>query len=380
MATTHYTELKKYALQQDGVQNASMEFDVETLSPTYKLIIGTPGRSNAFEISRKLGLPEEIVARAAGLMDEGSLTFDKAVSRVEEDRRTAERARDEAEALRADAERDRAALDQKIADFEEKKDALLDKARADAAEKLAEAAEYADIIRAELKSILDDAADMTDQRGDFFRRLDENKKLLRALDSDETPRKKSRASGSSETQERNKPLKPKGIGVGDRVKILSMDQKGEVLSVDLAKKEVSVLIGRLKMTVPVSDLAKSGDQKGGSAQNRGTTGAPAKKTRSAASENAGGGYTSLVRGKVNSVAVSVDVRGENLDSAQLIVDKYLDDAFLAGLHEVSIIHGRGDGILRSGLRKMLKGDKRVKSFRPGGPGEGSDGVTIVQMS
>ncbi|MDR0852090.1 MAG: endonuclease MutS2, partial [Clostridiales Family XIII bacterium] len=383
MATTHYTELKKYALQQDGVQNASMEFDVETLSPTYKLIIGTPGRSNAFEISRKLGLPEEIVTRASGLMDEGSLTFDKAVSRVETDRRAAERAREEAEALRAEAMHDRETLDKKITDFESKREHLLDKAHAEAAEKLAEAAEYAEIIRAELKSILDDAEDLSGQRGDFFRRLDENKKLLRALDAADAPRKKNRISGASDVQERNKPLRAEGLRIGDRVKILSMDQKGEVLSVDLAKKEAQILVGRLKMTVPVTDLAKSGDQlpaSSGSSENRGTTGTPAKKTRSAASENAGGGYSSLVRGKVSSVAVSVDVRGENLDAAQMIVDKYLDDAFLAGLHEVTIIHGRGDGILRSGLRKLFKGDKRIKSFRSGGPGEGSDGVTIVQMS
>ncbi|MDR0357353.1 MAG: endonuclease MutS2, partial [Clostridiales Family XIII bacterium] len=197
MATTHYTEIKKYAVAAEGVENASMEFDVETLSPTFKLTLGTPGRSNAFEISRKLGLPQSVTDRAAALLDSGDVAFETVIAQAEKDRQAAERDRDAAKILRSETEAQKAEFDRRVADFENKREALLEKARSEASEKIAEAEEYAALVRDELKVILDDAEDMKRRaesaysgaeeapgRGDFYRRLDENKKFLSHLKAD----------------------------------------------------------------------------------------------------------------------------------------------------------------------------------------------------
>jgi DNA mismatch repair protein MutS2 len=374
--------------------NASMEFDVETLSPTYRLRIGTPGRSNAFEISRKLGLPAAIVDSAEASMDSESLRFDEVIESVETDRRAAERERAEAEGIRAALEAERVGLDRERAEFEKKQERLLAKARERIEQSVEDAREYTDIVREELKALLADAEDyaagagddMT--RGDFFRKLDENRKLLRDIESDarqvaeKTRRAKGKArrggadgsggfgadggAGDGSGQRR---IAAKDIRVGDsvRVRFDEIDETAEVLTKPDADGNIKVRAGILRMTVPVSALWAEDDGEG-AGSGRGRAGAG---LRSAGS--------SLVQGKVSSVGTSVNVIGSPLDDAKLIVEKYLDDAALAGLSDVTIIHGLGAGILRDGLRKMLRKHRSVKGVRPGGPGEGGDGATVVSL-
>ena len=374
IATTHYTELKKYAMTTEGVENASMEFDVETLSPTYRLRMGMPGKSNAFEISRKLGIYESVVRRATELMDSGTLAFENAIESVEEDRQKAESDKLEAEVIKREMQEQKLALEKEIDDFDNKKEKLLEKAKSQASQMIEEAEEYADIIRDELKAILDDAQDFADNgritdegedvsRGDFYRKLDENRKLLRQLDSDynKADKKKERRDDSQK-----KKLNVTDIKIGDRVRLDDLDQKGDVITLPDEKGDVGVQVGRMKMTINISKMSKI-EENTPKAKNN-AAGIPKSK-----------GYSGLIRNKMNSISTSIDVHGKNLDDAEVLLDKYLDDAFLAGLGEITVIHGRGEGILRTGLRKMLKAHKHVKSVRSGNHTEGGDGATIVTL-
>jgi len=381
MATTHYTELKKYAMSQDMAINASMEFDIETLSPTYRLRLGIPGSSNAFEISRRLGLSDKIVEMAAERMDSGSIAFESVINEAERDRRAAADKLSEAENMRESVQRDKEAFEQRRQSFEEKRSSLLEKAREEAKEKISDAEEYADIIKAELKALLDDAADYQETealRGEIFKRLDDNRKHLRSLEEELTadPEAKSVATGGRRGADKGMKKqgdpasrKARNIEPGDTVIIKSLGQEAEVITGPDERGELNVQAGRIRMKFHLSDLKLI------------DTDAPNAKSsssgRGAARESSG--RVKIVRSKVQTVQSSVDVHGLNLDDATIKVDKYLDDAYLAGLREVSVIHGRGEGILKNGLRRMLKSHKHVKSSRPGGPYEGSDGVTIISL-
>jgi DNA mismatch repair protein MutS2 len=399
LATTHYTELKKYALATDGAMNASMEFDVETLSPTYRLRIGTPGRSNAFEISRKLGLPSYIVDRAEASMGSEDIKFDEVIESVETDRIIAERERAAAEEGLAALEAERAEFERGRADFERKREALLAKARERAGRSVEEAREYADIVREELKALLADAEDFASgedagmKRGDFFRKLDENRKLLDEIEEDAervaaggTGRKRGRgAGGVPERADKaaGRPLTASEVRIGDsvRVRFGDIDEAAEILALPGADGNVRVRAGILRLTVPVSALTRiEGGVPKGSGFRGGGSGALGYGPHTGFGSKAGGGSgNSLVRGKVSTVGSSVNVIGSSLDDAKLIVGKYLDDAALAGLAEVTVIHGLGAGILRDGLRKMLRKHPLIESIRPGGPGEGGDGATVVVL-
>jgi DNA mismatch repair protein MutS2 len=389
MATTHYTELKKYALAADGVENASMEFDVDTLSPTFRLRVGLPGRSNAFEISRKLGLPEDVVARAAESMDSGSIAFETVIEQAEANRQAAETARLDAEHKLAEIEAEKEALDREIRKTEDEKAAVIEKARNESLEKLAEADEYAEIVRAELKSLLDEAGSLIDgaktgeftsydakkaqSRGDFYRRLDENRKAIRRLDGEfrsmgggGSKSRKNRASGRSGERPAAGDLR-----VGDTVRLVTIDAEGEVATLPDDKGELQILVGRIRMTVPLADLrvvkgakaAPGSGGYGGAKKGRGST----------------GGTSHIRLDKANTVSSSIDVHGFTLDDAIIEVDKYIDDAMLAGYGEVVIVHGRGEGILRAGLRRMLTRHKHVRKVRQAGPDEGGDGATVVTL-
>jgi DNA mismatch repair protein MutS2 len=412
MATTHYTELKKYALAASGVENASMEFDVDTLSPTFKLRIGLPGRSNAFDISRKLGLPEHVVARAAESMDSGSIAFETVIEQAEANRQAADAARLSAEQALAEIEERQDALDREIRKIEEEKAAVIEKARNESLEKIAEADEYAEIVRAELKSLLDEAGSLIDSaradsakpggaasentkrtpsRGDFFRRLDENRKAIRRLDgefrsmgNDGAKTRKHRASGTSGDRPGDRSGSRPGAGdlhVGDSVRLVTLDAEGEVVTLPDDKGELQILVGRIRMTVPLADLrvakaaknAKPGSR-GGSRGGVGGAGKGAGKSRGST-----GGTAHIRLAKANTVSSSIDVHGFTLDDAIIEVDKYIDDAMLAGYGEVVVVHGRGEGILRAGLRRMLTQHKHVRKARQAGPDEGGDGATVVTL-
>ena len=349
IATTHYTELKKYAIATDGVENASMEFDVETLSPTYKLTIGLPGKSNAFEISRKLGLPDEITDRAAGLLEGGDIVFEDIITAIEEDKKQAEAERDEAIRISREMKLKQDELEAKAKKLEEKREKELQRAREEAREIIHEAMETADDFREELKEIA-----RLESMGERTKRFDEGRRKLRRIE------KKNRNTIKRETND--KPVDPDMLKLGERVKILTLGQNGEVCEMPDEKGDLQVQVGAMKIGVNVRDIMLI-DQK-----------APKSSVRKKAS-----GYGNMYRKKAQTVSTSIDVRGKNLDDALMDVEKYIDDAFISGLGEVTIIHGRGEGILSKGIRAALRQNKNIKDYRRGAFDEGGDGVTVVKF-
>ena len=347
VATTHYNELKKYALSTDRVENGSMEFDVETLSPTYRLMIGVPGKSNAFEISRKLGLAEDIIARATRLLERGDIEFEDVISAIEADKKYAASERDEAEALKRSIKQQKLELDRRQQELEKKEAEIIGRAKEEARELIREAKETASDVSRELKA-LNKAGSLSERN----RRFERSRQRLKEAE-DRFAEKKVRRVNQS-------PVSPAELKVGDKVRVLTLDQPGEVLTLPDSRGDLTVQVGIMKVSINVSDLMCL------------ETPPPEEKSR-------GGRYGSLYKAKAQNISISVNVQGENLDDALMDVEKYLDDAYMAGLHEVTVIHGRGEGILKEGLRRMMRKNKHVASFRKGNYNEGGDGVTIVTL-
>ncbi len=350
IATTHYTELKKYAISTDGVENASMEFNVETLSPTYRLAIGVPGKSNAFEISQKLGLPGEIIETSRRLLDGGDIQFEEVISALEADKKAAEEERDEAVRLNQEMKIRKEELEQQAKKLEEKKTEILNKAKEEARQILQEAKDVSKEVQEELRELK--KIESLGQRNRIF---DENRKKLRDAAG------KYREKVIREVNDN--PVSAEELRLGDRVKVLSLGQNGEIVTLPDEKGELTVQVGILKAKVNLDDIMLI---EGGALDvNR-----PRKVRKN---------YGSMYKTKTQNVSISIDVRGKSLDDAVMDVDKYLDDATMAGLKEVTIIHGRGEGILRKGLQEMMRSHKHVKRFRKGNFDEGGDGVTVVTL-
>ena len=352
VATTHYTELKKYALSTDGVRNASMEFDVETLSPTYRLTIGIPGKSNAFEISKKLGLSGFIIDKAKNLMESGDIAFEDVISSIEADKKASEQERREADRIMAEMKKQKERMDALEAKMAEKKAKYIEEA-------MAEARDIVEEARAEVAQVQKDMEDArvlaeNEAEKNLARTMEESKRRLREK------RKQFESSVKKEEPKPAEKVDPDKLEVGRRVNVLSVGQKGSILSLPDANGNLQVQIGQMKLTVNVNGITLV--QENVTAKQR-------EKQK----------YSRLFAGKSMSVPMSINVIGKNLDDATMEVDKYLDDAFMAGLETVSIVHGRGAGILRDGIAKLLRHNKNVASFRKGGQGEGGDGVTIVTM-
>lgn len=355
-ATTHYAELKAYALETKGVQNASCEFDVETLRPTYRLIIGTPGKSNAFAISEKLGIAEEIISRAGKLIERDNKRFEDVIERLdtnriemEKERMLAEKMREEYESFKKQAEAD---LKEKIA-----------KSEAEIAKQTLKARQILDSARASSEFIFRQLEELRKQedkdkrfemmnsvREEMRKRMRESEKLLSGIDI--------RDINLEEDYKLPRPLK-----VGDKVYVTTVSSEGVVTSLADKKGMISVTAGILKTKVSEDKLRLlEGNVKYTSSQ-----------------------LTPKVNeGKVKKTVVSsfrseIDVRGMIGDDAWFVVDKYLDDAVLANIPTVRIIHGKGTGALRAALWKYFKADKRVKAYRHGEYGEGDAGVTVVTL-
>lgn len=349
LATTHYTELKKYAIAAPGVQNASMEFNVETLSPTYRLTIGTPGKSNAFEISAKLGLPAHLIDHARSLLGRNDIAFEDVIASIEKDRKAAEEERDLALALRLEMDRRKEELDRERQQLSRQKETILAKAKEEAREMVAETKEFADQIRKELR-------ELEKTEGTSGRARDQE--ILRQRIREKQEQYKEKLSAPVNRQ----PVKPAELRLGDRVLILTLNQKGEVISLPDDKDEIQVQAGLMKISVHVSNVSRiEGEKSGGQGK------------------KASRRYGELYQSKVKTVVPTFNVVGKVLDDALMEVDKYLDDAYMAGLKEVTVIHGRGAGILREGLAGMFRNHKHVSRFRKGAYNEGGDGVTVVTL-
>ena len=342
VSTTHYSEIKAFAMTHEGMENASMEFDVDKLCPTYKLYIGIPGKSNAFEISSRLGLPDRIISNAKSLLKGEDVRFEDIISSAqsqhriaEEERKLAEEARAELEKLRADAERERRKLN-------DDRSRLQAKAKEEAKRIVAETKREMEKLIVEIRSIKDidrSAADRAIQNARDTLRAKEN-----AVNEKEAIAK----------EDNSNP--PKTVRSGDTVNIVTLDQKATVLSAPDAKGDVVVQAGVMKLTVKLNDLRLIEEKKPLAAS---------------------GGKVGLGAGK--QVGLELDVRGMLVDEANIVVDRYLDDAYNAGLTEVNIIHGKGTGALRSGIQAFLKRHPLVKGYRMGSYGEGDAGVTVVTL-
>lgn len=341
VATTHYSELKAYALSTPGVENASVEFDVATLRPTYRLSIGVPGKSNAFEIAKRLGLTERIISSARDLLSKESIAFEDVIANAEYHRQIAEKERTIAEEARAETVRlknEAEALYQRIQNSRTEAEK---KAKEDARRILARA-------KRESAAIIDELKLLKKNGGDIGHSLNDLQKRLQHLEGD-----------MAEGIDLNGPqsgVKAEDLSIGETVEIPHLNAVATVLSLPDAKGEVMVQAGILKMKVLLSQLKLS---------------KPEKKAKTTVSAKTGSAS--------RTVKMECDLRGLALDEALLELDRYLDMVVMSGLHEVSIIHGKGAGILRSGIHKHLKNLRIVKSFRLGQYGEGEDGVTIVEL-
>ena len=348
MATTHYTELKKYALSREGVENGSMQFDVETLSPTYRLMLGIPGKSNAFEISGKLGLDGDLIERARMLLEGKDLEFEDVLSKIEADRKAAEDERDEAIMLNIEMKRQKEELEKKIQRFEKQKERMMEEAREEARSIIEDARQTSLEVKEELKELA-----KLESLGERNKKFDQSRKRI-----------KDAAGRYKETfivETNDNPVDIKDIKVGDRVKVMTLGQNGEILALPDDKGEMLVQVGMMKIRASADDLKIIND------------GTKKKKPASRVS------YAGLSKSKSQQVKTSVDVRGQSLDEAKANVSKYLDDAYLAKVPEVTIIHGKGQGILSKGIRAALKKNKNIAESRPGGLSEGGDGVTVVKF-
>ena len=341
--TTHYSELKGYALETEDVQNASVEFDVKTLKPTYRLIIGIPGKSNAFEISRRLGLEERIIDKAKQFVSEDNMKFEELISELQEKSIKAQKDARDAEYMRNEAALLKKKYEEKLKRVEVVRDKTYDEARVKAKEIIREAKEEADEILKAMREL----EKMGISGGGRNRLEEERKKLKDSLEKKEKGINK---------KEEEKGEKVKDFKLGMEVYLPSLNQNVILLSQPDNKGEVQVEAGIMKISVKAKDL-------------RMIEGKKAKKEKKKRE----------LKLNIASVETSVDLRGLDSEEACYKADKYLDDAYRGNLGEVTIVHGKGTGVLRKAINDMLKRHPHVKEYRLGVYGEGGDGVTVVTL-
>ena len=347
MATTHYSELKVFALTTPGVENACCEFNVETLRPTYRLLIGIPGKSNAFAISKKLGLPDYIIDDAKTHLEAKDETFEDLLAHLEENRVTIEKEREEIEAYKKEIEGLRQKLRQKTERLDERTDALIQNAKEEAQRILRDAKETADKTIRNINK-LGDAAGLTKQLEAERTRLREQ---LQGVEKD--------LSIGANAKKPKKAVSPKSLKVGDGVRVLTMNLNGTVSTLPNAKGDLYVQMGILRSLVNIKDIELLDEPA--------VTGPTLSKT----------GSGKIKMSKSSTISPEVNLIGMTVDEALPVLDKYLDDAYLSHLNQVRVVHGRGTGALKAGVHKHLKKLKYVKDFRLGEFGEGDSGVTIV---
>lgn len=347
IATTHYSELKVYALSTNGVENASEEFDVSTLKPTYKLLIGIPGKSNAFAISKRLGLPDYIIEEAKNLLEGKEVRFEDLITDLEMNKKHAIIEKEKAERFRQEAQK----LQREVAEREQKinaqKERILKEAREEAYTILYCAKQDADNIIKEMNALKHNA------QKDISSDLEKHRTKLRNSLSEVEE-------GMNEKPKQKASVKPKNLKKGDKIYIQTLDQAGTVLSPPNDKGEVQIQLGIMKTKVNISDISIVREEQV----------KEPKRNQSA---------KKLDLSKSLSISSELDLRGTTTDDALILLDKYLDDAYLTHLPQVTIIHGKGTGALRSAVHDKLRKVKYVKSYRLGVYGEGETGVTIVEF-
>lgn len=343
IATTHYSELKAYALRTIGVENASVEFDIETLRPTYRLLIGVPGKSNAFEISKRLGLMEDVIVKAKEYMSEENLQFEDLIRDLQEKSIEANKDAREAKRIKAEAEELKKKYQDKMQKLEKIRDKAYEDARVEAKEIISNAKNEAD----EIVKAMRELEKMGIGEGGRGRLEAERRKLKESLEEKEAALIKKRE---------NKGEEIKNVILGMDAFLPSLNQRVIIISMPDNKGEVQVEAGIMKVNVKLKDLRKVNEE-------------PVKKEQKRRE----------VKLNLKSVESRIDLRGMDTEEACFRTDKYLDEAYMANLGEVTVVHGKGTGVLRKAINDMLKRHPHVKSYRLGVYGEGGDGVTIVTL-
>lgn len=344
IATTHYNQLKIYALTTDGVANASMEFNVDTLSPSYKLLIGVPGKSNAFEISKRLGLSQDIIEDASEFISEESVDFENVLKSIEKDRSIIEREKLELREEIYKYKENNEKLKKEIDKQKNKQDRLIEDAKTEAKQILLNAKENVRLIMDEIKEVKEELS------SEQARRLQDVNDTLRSSLDETIP--------GSKTIEIKKAKAPiKSLKVGDSVHADSLNADGTVIDIDKNGKDVLVQIGMMKVKLPKNSLSKSDLQE----------------------ESQKSKTKKLIRSKSKYVKSEIDIRGKTFDESQPIIEKYIDDAYLAGLKSVRIIHGKGSGVLREKVKNYLKSKSNIKSCKDAAYNEGGSGVSVVEF-
>lgn len=349
MATTHYSEIKMYALTTDGVENACCEFDVQSLRPTYRLLIGVPGKSNAFAISKKLGLSDNIINDASRRLDSEDIKFEDLVTDLEQSRVTIEREREELNEYKAQIAELKSELTKKTERLDERTDNIIRKANEEAARILKDAKEYAD------KTI-----NAMNKHGMTVKELEKHRSAIREkMNKRQEKLKIEPANNISE----HKAHDISEFKVGMHVKVLTMNVIGTVSQIHKNKNQVTVLVGSLSTKMDIKNLAILKGYKD-----------PAE---TSSKPKGAGGSGKIKMSKSSSVSSEINLLGYTVDEAIAVLDKYLDDAYIARIPQVRIVHGKGTGALRSGITSYLHGVPYIKEFRLGQIGEGAEGVTIV---
>lgn len=348
MATTHYSEIKIYALTTSGIENACCEFDVETLSPTYRLLIGIPGKSNAFAISKKLGLSDTLIEDARTRISSNEQNFEDLLSDLEASRITIEKEQAEINRYKSEITALKQQLKNKQEKLDESRDAILRKAKEEA------------------NQILQEAKDTADEAIRNFNKYGTTRPSIQEMEKQRTNiREKMAANEKKSSKEKEtaiyNPKVPKKLRIGDSVKVLSMNLTGTVHSLPNAKGDLFVQMGILRSQVNIKDLVLIEDAAPGSKKYAKTGAGKLKMSKSA------------------SVSTEINLIGKTVDEAIALLDKYLDDAYLAHLPSVRIVHGKGTGALRSAVQSHLKRQSYIKSFHLGEFGEGDAGVTIAEF-
>lgn len=345
IATTHYSQLKLYALTTEGVSNASVEFDVETLRPTYRLLIGVPGKSNAFEISKRLGLQDYIIDYAKELVSQENIEFEDVLQAIEGDRIQAQQNREVAERYKREIEELKEDLSHEKEKTKNMRDKILQKAKVEAKDILNNTKMEADLIISELREISDVVGK------EHNKRIQEAKDML----SSKIDEVDISSSNYVLNVKSNKP--PKNLKIGETVEILSLNQKGLVLSLPDESGNLFVQVGIMKVSAHISTLRRSKSD----------------------NEKHQVKAKTIISSKSKHIKNEIDLRGKNIEEAIIELDKYIDDIYMAGLKEVYIIHGKGTGALREGLQDYFKYHKVIKSYRFGKHGEGGMGVTVLEI-
>ena len=356
MATTHYSELKMFALSTDDIENASCEFDVETLSPTYRLMIGIPGKSNAFAISRKLGLDEHIIENASGQIDESVKDFETILADLEKSKQTIEQEQEELLAYRKEIESLRRSLKSRQDNIKEKREKTLRNAREEAQRILQEAKDVADQTIREYNQLKKQTNKDTNKKMEHMR--SDLRGRMNKLENQMTTKKKKRSGKRHDAGD---------FHVGDEVYVSSLSLNGTVQTLPNAKGDLYVQMGMMRSLVNIRDLEIT---------------KTAKEVKRENQRNENRSRTRTAINKSATIKPEINVMGMTVDEAIAELDKYIDDACLANLAQITVVHGKGTGALRKGLHnyfKNLKKQKRISGYRDGEYGEGDLGVTVVTL-